>query len=74
MVIAVLPEGEYGAFSAAAAAARDMLNSVPNVGIGLMVGIGGGVRLALRVPRKVASSSMTSGRRYKVRNSKQRVS
>ncbi|KAL0937045.1 uncharacterized protein CTRU02_209261 [Colletotrichum truncatum] len=41
VVIAVLPDGEYGT-SAAAAVARDMLHSFPNVRIGLMVGIGGG--------------------------------
>jgi nucleoside phosphorylase len=42
VVIAVLPDGEYGTTSAAAVA-RDMLHSFPNVRIGLMVGIGGGV-------------------------------
>ena len=41
VVIAVLPEGEYG-ISSAAAVARDMLHSFPNVRMGLMVGIGGG--------------------------------
>lgn len=41
VVIAVLPDGEYGTTSAAAVA-RDMLHSFPNVRIGLMVGIGGG--------------------------------
>ncbi|KAF9639619.1 hypothetical protein BFW01_g11425 [Lasiodiplodia theobromae] len=41
VVIAVLPEGEYGNNSAAAVA-RDMMHSFPNVRIGLMVGIGGG--------------------------------
>ncbi|OWT42470.1 NACHT and ankyrin domain protein [Pochonia chlamydosporia 170] len=41
VVIAVLPDGEYGTWSAASAA-RDMLHSFPNVRIGLMVGIGGG--------------------------------
>jgi nucleoside phosphorylase len=41
VVIAVLPDGEYG-ISSAAAVARDMLHSFPNVRIGLMVGIGGG--------------------------------
>lgn len=41
VVIAVLPQGEYG-ISSAAAAARDMLHTFPNVRIGLMVGIGGG--------------------------------
>jgi nucleoside phosphorylase len=41
VVIAVLPDGEYG-ISSAASVARDMLHSFPNVRIGLMVGIGGG--------------------------------
>ncbi|KAM0637328.1 hypothetical protein ACHAQF_008840 [Verticillium nonalfalfae] len=41
VVIAVLPDGEYGTASAANVA-RDMLHSFPNVRIGLMVGIGGG--------------------------------
>ncbi|KAI8630397.1 purine and uridine phosphorylase [Xylariaceae sp. FL1651] len=42
VVIAVLPGCEYGTTSAACVA-RDMLHSFPNVRIGLMVGIGGGV-------------------------------
>ncbi|KAL7934345.1 putative WD-repeat protein [Trichoderma chlorosporum] len=42
VVIAVLPDGEYGT-SSAASVARDLLHSFPNVRIGLMVGIGGGV-------------------------------
>src|ERR1700689_1301948 len=41
VVIAVLPEGEYG-MSSAARVGCDMLHSFPNVRIGLMVGIGGG--------------------------------
>jgi len=41
VVIAVLPDGEYGTASAASVA-KDMLHSFPNVRIGLMVGIGGG--------------------------------
>jgi nucleoside phosphorylase len=41
VVIAVMPEGEYGTASAASVA-RDMLHSFPNIRIGLMVGIGGG--------------------------------
>ncbi|KAL6836721.1 Pfs, NACHT and WD domain protein [Trichoderma sp. SZMC 28015] len=41
VVIAVLPDGEYGTASAATVA-RDMLHSFPNIRIGLMVGIGGG--------------------------------
>jgi nucleoside phosphorylase len=42
VVIAVLPDGEYGT-SSAASVARDLLHSFPNIRIGLMVGIGGGV-------------------------------
>jgi nucleoside phosphorylase len=45
VVIAVLPDGEYG-LSSATAAAKDMLNSFPNIRIGLMVGIGGGAPTA----------------------------
>lgn len=41
VVIAVLPDGEYG-IASAASVARDMLHSFPNVRIGLLVGIGGG--------------------------------
>jgi nucleoside phosphorylase len=41
VVIAVLPQGEYG-ISSATRVAKDVLNSFPNVRIGLMVGIGGG--------------------------------
>jgi nucleoside phosphorylase len=41
VVIAVLPDGEYG-IAFAISVARDMLHSFPNVRIGLMVGIGGG--------------------------------
>jgi hypothetical protein len=41
VVIAVLPNSEYGV-SSAASVARDMLHSFPNIRIGLMVGIGGG--------------------------------
>jgi nucleoside phosphorylase len=41
VVIAVLPDGEYGTASAGTVA-RDMLHRLPNVRIGLMVGIGGG--------------------------------
>ncbi|KAM0364012.1 hypothetical protein ACHAO7_010147 [Fusarium culmorum] len=41
VVIAVLPDGEYG-ISSAACVARDLLHSFSNVRIGLMVGIGGG--------------------------------
>jgi nucleoside phosphorylase len=41
VVIAVLPDGEYG-ISAATGVARDLLRSFPSVRIGLLVGIGGG--------------------------------
>ncbi|KAF5694443.1 ankyrin repeat domain-containing protein [Fusarium denticulatum] len=41
VVIAVLPNSEYGKASAASVA-RDMMHSFPNVRIGLMVGIAGG--------------------------------
>lgn len=41
VVIAVLPDGEYG-ISSAASVAKDMMHSFPNIRIGLMVGIGGG--------------------------------
>lgn len=41
VVIAVLPEGQYG-LSSATSVAKDMLHSFPRVRIGLMVGIGGG--------------------------------
>ncbi|RJE24220.1 NACHT domain protein [Aspergillus sclerotialis] len=42
VVINVLPDGEYGV-SSATNAARDMVHTFPNLRIGLMVGIGGGV-------------------------------
>ncbi|KAH8586885.1 hypothetical protein B0O99DRAFT_469781, partial [Bisporella sp. PMI_857] len=41
VVIAVLPDGEYG-ISSAAIVASNMLRSFPSIRIGLMVGIGGG--------------------------------
>lgn len=41
VVIAVLPNGEYG-ISSATGVAKNMLHSFPNIKIGLMVGIGGG--------------------------------
>ncbi|KAF8867423.1 purine and uridine phosphorylase [Acephala macrosclerotiorum] len=41
VVIAVLPDGEYGTASTAIVA-RDMCHSFPNIRINLMVGIGGG--------------------------------
>jgi len=45
VVMATLPEGEYGT-TTAATVAKDMLHSFPNVRIGLMVGIGGGAPTA----------------------------
>lgn len=42
VVMAALPKSEYGTTSAATVA-RDMLRSFPNIRVGLMVGIGGGV-------------------------------
>ncbi|TEA20913.1 hypothetical protein C8034_v008002 [Colletotrichum sidae] len=47
VVIAVLPDGEYG-LSSAAGVARDLLHSFPNVRIGLMVGVGGGAPSATK--------------------------
>lgn len=58
VVVAVLPDGEYGTCSAASVA-RDMLHSFPNIRIGLMVGIGGGapsVRHDIRLGDIVVSS------------------
>lgn len=63
VVIAVLPDGEYGTVSAATVA-RDMLHSFPNVGIGLMVGIGGGAPSAkndIRLGDIVVSSPWDGG-------------
>ncbi|KAL4787462.1 ankyrin repeat-containing domain protein [Aspergillus varians] len=42
VVMAVLPAGGYGTCSAASVA-RDLLHNFPNIRIGLMVGVGGGV-------------------------------
>jgi nucleoside phosphorylase len=47
IVIAVLPRGTYG-LSSAASVAANMLNSFPNIRVGLMVGIGGGAPTAKR--------------------------
>ncbi|KAG9645619.1 purine and uridine phosphorylase, partial [Aureobasidium melanogenum] len=47
VVIAVLPHGKYGLCSATSVAAN-MLNSFPNIRVGLMVGIGGGAPTAKR--------------------------
>lgn len=41
--MAVLPDGEYGVGSAASVV-TNMLNSFPNIRVGLMIGIGGGVQ------------------------------
>ncbi|KAL2801555.1 WD domain protein [Aspergillus granulosus] len=58
VVIAVLPDGEYGT-SSAAGVARDMVHSFPNIRFGLMVGIGGGVptKHDIRLGDIVVSSS-----------------
>ncbi|KAL4967131.1 putative wd40 protein [Aspergillus stella-maris] len=58
VVIAVLPDGDYGT-SSAAGVARDMLHSFPNIRFGLMVGIGGGVptKRDIRLGDIVVSSS-----------------
>lgn len=42
VVVAVCPDSEYG-IATAATVARDLVRSFPNVRLGLMVGIGGGV-------------------------------
>jgi nucleoside phosphorylase len=65
VVIAVLPRGEYG-LSSAASVAANMLNSFPNIRIGLMVGVGGGaptVERDIRLGDVVVSSpeSLTGG-------------
>ncbi|RCI16896.1 hypothetical protein L249_2885 [Ophiocordyceps polyrhachis-furcata BCC 54312] len=59
VVIAVLPDGEYG-LSSAASVARDLLHSFTSVRVGLMVGIGGGApssRHDIRLGDVVVSSS-----------------
>lgn len=59
VVIATLPEGEYGT-SRAAIVGTNMLHSFPNIRIGLMVGIaGGGTERAARY-----SSRRYCGQRY----------
>lgn len=65
VVIAVLPDGEYGTASAAAVA-MNMLSTFPNIRIGLLVGIGGGAPSArhdIRLGDIVVSASRggTSG-------------
>ncbi|GKZ97273.1 hypothetical protein AnigIFM59636_012026 [Aspergillus niger] len=58
VVIAGLPDGEYG-ISSAAGVARDMVHSFPNIRFGLMVGIGGGVptKHDIRLGDVIVSSS-----------------
>ncbi|PYH50468.1 WD domain protein [Aspergillus niger CBS 101883] len=58
IVIAVLPDGEYG-ISSAAGVARDMVHSFPNIRFGLMVGIGSGVptKHDIRLGDVIVSSS-----------------
>src|SRR3954462_135148 len=55
IVIAVLPDGEYG-ISSAASVARDLLHGYPNVRIGVMVGIGGGAPNDIRLGDIVVSA------------------
>jgi hypothetical protein len=45
VVIAVMPDGEYG-LTSATGVITNMLNSFPNIRVGLMVGIGGGAPTA----------------------------
>ncbi|KAL6904045.1 hypothetical protein GGI43DRAFT_432684 [Trichoderma evansii] len=64
IVIAVLPNSEYG-LSSAAGVARDMLHSFPNLRIGLLVGIGGGApsrRHDIRLGDVVVGVSNNSGK------------
>jgi nucleoside phosphorylase len=63
VVIAVLPDGEYGT-SSAASVARDMVHSFPNIRFGLMVGIGGGAPTAKHDIRlgDIVVSSAQNGR------------
>ncbi|TQW09250.1 vps9-ankyrin repeat-containing protein [Cordyceps javanica] len=59
IVVASLPDGEYGTESSGRVA-RDLVRSFPNVKIGLMVGIGGGVpskRHDIRLGDVVVSAS-----------------
>ncbi|KAH7088079.1 ankyrin repeat-containing domain protein [Paraphoma chrysanthemicola] len=59
VVIATLPDGEYG-IASAAAVATSLLHSFPNVRVGLMVGIGGGAPSAkhdIRLGDVVVSAS-----------------
>ncbi|KAF3907864.1 hypothetical protein ABW20_dc0107339 [Dactylellina cionopaga] len=64
VVIAVLPDGEYGT-SSAASVARDILHSFPNIRIGLMVGIGGGApspKCDIRLGDIVVSAASRGGK------------
>ncbi|OCK72645.1 hypothetical protein K432DRAFT_256586, partial [Lepidopterella palustris CBS 459.81] len=64
VVIAVLPDGEYGV-SSTAVVARDMLHSSPNIRIGLMAGIGGNApsqKHDIRVGDIVVSAARNRGR------------
>lgn len=59
VAIAVLPDGEYGTASAAAVG-MNMLSTFPNIKVGLLVGIGGGVPSArhdIRLGDVVVSAS-----------------
>lgn len=64
IVIAVLPHGEYGT-STAASEATNMLHSFLNIGVALMVGMGGGVPTAQNDIRlgDVVVSSPQDGKR-----------
>jgi nucleoside phosphorylase len=55
IVIACLPKGQIGTNSAAVVAAQ-MLDTFPNIRIGLMVGIGGGIPSKVRLGDVVVSS------------------
>ncbi|KAK1240312.1 hypothetical protein MKX08_007754 [Trichoderma sp. CBMAI-0020] len=56
VAIACLPSGSYGNNSAAAVAAR-MISTFPNIKVGLMVGIGGGIPSNVRLGDVVISQS-----------------
>ncbi|EHK19566.1 uncharacterized protein TRIVIDRAFT_46556 [Trichoderma virens Gv29-8] len=57
VAIACLPSGSYGNNSSATVAAR-MISTFPNIKVGLMVGIGGGVPPNVRLGDVVVSQSM----------------
>ncbi len=81
VVIAGLPEGEYG-IAAAAGVARDMLHSFPNVRIGLLVGIGSGApteKIDIRLGDVVVKVLLATEKghlsiRFREDNSRSRVS